>query len=57
MFRRRRKVQCETCGRLVPATKAVQITASAPIRSEWGVGGGSVTATYCKNDAPKEAAA
>ena len=58
-FWRRRgyRVECEKCGRKVKPSKAVTITDSGYDATEFGAGGWSITATYCKADAPKGAAA
>lgn len=51
---RRRKVeQCEKCGRWLRRSQVVELV-SEPERGKFGWT--SMSATYCKRDAPKEAA-
>lgn len=54
MFRRAAKTkQCETCGRWLTPKRAVEITDIQTGK----FGFTSITATYCKADAPEERAA
>lgn len=50
--RRQYRVECETCGARVKPKKAVVLEGTF----ETFDGPGLITATYCKADAPKEAA-
>lgn len=48
---------CEVCGIRLRASERVEIMAWAPRRDPGGgLGGGGVSATYCKAHAPQEAA-
>lgn len=49
--------QCEVCGQWFRPTEVVEITDAGLDATEFGMGGWSITATFCRKDAPKEAAA
>lgn len=56
-WRKRRavRVECEVCGKRIRPKDAITVTDEGYGSTEFGAGGWSMSATYCKTDAPQEA--